>query len=182
MYGIYLLRTYDEGGIEHLYKSIELNHNNWAEAMETIGQYACIAGKQDELDKYRERALELTKKELNVYDKMNSLNGRDKLVEEKLPEGMLSDFLAYVSSVDEDRIDKIYMVRKVIDDEHFVTCVIVQAKKKVTPESFGEVMDKIFQHLDKSSDWQFSLFDIRFLAGVNPKKVKNSLVYDATKK
>ena len=182
MYGIYLLRTYDERGIDHLYKSIELNHNNWAEAMQTIGEYACIVGKQDELDKYRERALELTKKEINVYDKMNSLSGKDKLVEEKLPEGMLSDFLAYVSSVDEERIDKIYMVRKVIDDENFVTCVIVQPRKKVSPESFGEVMDKIFQYLDKSSDWQFSLFDIRFLAGVNPGRINNSLVYNAAKK
>lgn len=178
MYGIYLLRCYDERGIEHLYKSIELNHNNWEEAMQTIGEYACIVGKQDELDKYRERASEMLKTHIDVYEKMDSLNAKDKLVPEKLPDGMLEEFLDYVNGIDDGAIEKIYMVRKVIDDEHFVTCVVVQPLRKVKPEKFGEVMEKIFQYLDKSSDWQFSLFDIRFLASVRVDRIENSLVYD----
>ncbi len=182
MYGMYLLHSYDERGIEHLYKSIELNHNNWEEAMQTIGEYACIVGKQDELDKYRERAKEMLKTHIDVYEKMDSLTSKDKLVEERLPDGMLEDFLDYVKGIDDGAVEKIYMVRKVIDEKHFVTCVVVQPKKKVKPEKFGEVMDKIFQYLDKSSDWQFSLFDIRFIAGVRVDRVKNSLVYDTRAK
>jgi hypothetical protein len=152
MYGIYLLRCYDERGIDHLYKSIELNHNNWEEAMQTIGEYACIVGKQDELDKYRERAGEMLKTHIDVYEKMDSLNAKDKLVPEKLPDGMLEDFLDYIKGVDEGTIEKIYMVRKVIDDKNFVTCVVVQPMRKAKPEKCAEVMDKIFQYLDKSSD------------------------------
>ena len=177
MYGIYLLRCYDERGIDHLYKAIELNHNIWEEALNTIGEYACIVGKQDELDKYRERAIEITKKELNVYEKMNSLTVKDKVVEEKLPEHMMDDMLAYFGGIDNGTIDKIYMVRKPIDEEHFVTCIVVAPKKKAEPQKFADTMEKIYQHLDKSSDWQFSLFDMRVVPHGKIVKVKNSCIY-----
>lgn len=179
MYGCYLLHSYDERGIDHLYKSIELNHNNWDEALQTIGEYACMVGKQDELDKYRARAEEMLRTQMDVYDKMNSLASRDKIVEEKLPARMLEDLLDYVKSVDEGLIERIYMVRKVISDEHFVTCVIVQPKRKAEPQKYSEMMEKLFQYLDKSSDWQFSLFDIRSLAGVRVRLVRNSCIYNA---
>ncbi len=177
MYGCYLLRCYDERGIDHLYKSIELNHNNWEEAMQTIGEYACVVGKQDELDKYRARAMELAKKEVDVYEKMNSLNAKDKLVEEKLPDGMLEDFLRYIDSIDNSSIEKIYMVRKVISEEHFVTCVIVAPKGKADFEKFSEAMENIFQYLDKSSDWQFSLFDMRRSPKGRILRVENSCIF-----
>ena len=179
MYGCYLLHSYDERGIDHLYKSIELNHNNWEEAMQTIGEYACVVGKQDELDKYRKRALELAKAENDVYDKMNVLNAKDKLVEERLPDGMLEDFLSYVRSIDNGSIDEIYMVRKIIDDEHFVTCVIVSPKRKADPESYSEAMENIFQYLDKSSDWQYSLFDMRLSPRGRIRRVKSSRIFKA---
>ena len=177
MYGCYLLHSYDERGIDHLYKSIELNHNNWEEAMQTIGEYACVVGKQDQLEKYRARAMELAKKEADVYEKMNSLNAKDKIVEEKLPDGMLDAFLSYIESIDNSTIEEIYMVRKVISEEHFVTCVIVSPKRKAEPEKFGEAMDKIFQYLDKSSDWQYSLFDMRLSPKAKIKGVKNACIY-----
>ncbi len=182
MYGCYLLHSYDERGIEHLYKSVELNHNNWEEAMHTIGEYACTVGKQDQLDKYRERASELMEKEVNVYEKMNSLKSKDKIVEEHLPGEMLEDFIRYIEVIDNGTIDKIYMVRKIISDEHFVTCVIVEPKKKAELEKLGDAMDKIFQYLDKSSDWQYSLYDVRALSGVRFKQVKNSCIYDSRAK
>ena len=144
MYGIYLLRCYDERGIDHLYKSIELNHNNWEEAMQTIGEYACVVGRQDKLDEYRKRAPELAKKAEDVFEKMNSLNAKDTLTSENLPDGMLSDFLDYVRSIDGGQIDRIYMVRKIIDDENFVTCVVVKPKAKVDAKKWMDVMDKLF--------------------------------------
>ena len=150
--------------------------------MHTIGEYACTVGKQDQLDKYRERASELMEKEVNVYEKMNSLKSKDKIVEEHLPGEMLEDFLRYVKGIDNGTIDKIYMVRKIISDEHFVTCVIVEPKKKAEPEKLGDAMDKIFQYLDKSSDWQYSLYDVRALSGVRFKQVKNSCIYSSKSK
>ena len=177
MYGIYLLHCYDESGIDHLYKSIELNHNDWWEAMEHIGQYACVVGKQDQLDKYREKAPAMAKKQEDVYDKMNSLNPKDSLIPESLPDGMIEDFLAYLRSIDDGIIERIYMVRKVISEEHFVTCVIVQPKRKIKSDKFVEAMDKIFQYLDKSSDWQFSLFDMRMVPRILYPKIKKNCIY-----
>lgn len=182
MYGIYLLRCYDERGIDHLYKSIELNHNNWEEAMQTIGEYACVVGKQDKLDEYRKRAPELAKKAEDVFEKMNTLNAKDNIGPEHLPDGMLADFLDYVRTIDGGQIDRIYMVRKTIDDDHFVTCVVVKPKAKVDAKKWMDVMEKIFQYLDKSSDWQFSLFDMRSLRGVNFGRVENACVYDCKAK
>jgi hypothetical protein len=179
MYGMYLLRCYDEKGIDHLYKSIELNHNNWWEAMEHIGRYACVVGKQDQLDKYREKAPQMAKKQEDVYDKMNTLMPNDIIVSERLPDGMLESFLWVVRSIDNGRyvIDKIYIVRKVISKDDSVTCVIVQPKKNANPEYFSDVMESIYQYLDKSSDWQFSLFDMRAVPGALHSKIKKNCVY-----
>ena len=173
------MRCYDEKGIDHLYKSIELNHNNWLEAMEHIGRYACVAGKQDQLDIYRERAPQMAKKQEDVYEKMNSLTPKDTIVSEVLPGGMLDGFLTYVRALDRGKnvIDEIYIVRKIISKDHFVSCVIVQPRKDASPDNFAYVMENIFQFLDKSSGWQFSLFDMRFVARVLYPKIKKNRVY-----
>ena len=179
MYGIYLLRCYDEKGIEHLYKSIELNHNNWWEAMEHIGRYACVVGKQDQLDKYREKAPAMAKKHEDVYEKMNSLTPKDTLLPDVLPDGMLDAFLRFVRDLDMGRcvIDEIYIVRKIISGEHFVSCVIVLPRRNASPDVFADVMENIYQFLDKSSDWQFSLFDMRFVARSLYPKIRKNRVY-----
>ncbi len=177
MYGIYLLHCYDERGIEHLYKSIELNHNNWEEAMDHIGRFACTVGKQDKLDEYREKAPKLAKTQADVYEKMNNLGPKDKLVEEKLPEDLLNNMIRCLEEIDGGVIDSVYLVRKIIDEEHFVTCVVVMPKRKVNPDDFGDRMEKIFQHLDKSSTWQFSLFDMRMVPRVIYPKIKKTCIY-----
>lgn len=177
MYGIYLLHCYDERGLDHLYKSIELNHNVWNEALEHIGLYACLVGKQDELDKYREKARELANQQDEIYEKMDSLTPTDKLVEEKLPNGMINDLLFFLAEANDGVIDSVYMVRKIISEEHFVTCVIVKPKSGADIKAFGEAMERIFQYLDKSSSWQYSLFDIRMLAPAVRSKVKKHCIY-----
>jgi hypothetical protein len=182
MLGCYMLRTYNEEGIEHLYKSIELNHNMWEEAINTIGQYACIAGKQDKLDEYRSRAKEILKQDNDVYSNYSFISPKDKLVEEKLPDGVLDDFLTFIESINEETIERIYMVRKLIDKEHFVTCVVVECRKNADSEKYNDVMNKIFQYLDKTSDWQYSLFDLRGVPKRQVLRVKNSCVYAANNK
>lgn len=182
MLGCYMLRTYNEDGINHLYKSIELNHNMWEEAISTIGEYACIAGKQDKLDEYRSRAKEIVKQDNDVYSNYSFISPKDKLVEEKLPDGVLDDFLTFIESINEKTIERIYMVRKLIDKEHFVTCVVVECRKNADSEKYNDVMNKIFQYLDKTSDWQYSLFDLRGVPKRQVLRVKDSCVYAANNK
>lgn len=178
MYGIYLLRCYDERGLDHLYKSIELNHNEWEEAMQTIGQYSCMVGKQDELDKYRARAMEMSKKHINLYEKMDSIGPKDTLIREReLPRQLMAEMLEYFKEIDNGTIESIHMVRKVIDRDNFVTCIVVMPKKKADMNKFSDAMSRIFQFLDKSSDWQFALFDMRFVPKKLVLKVEDSYIY-----
>ncbi len=179
MYGIYLLRCYDVKGIDHLYKSVELNHNSWGEAMEHIGRYACVTGNQDQLDKYRELMPDMMKEHKDVYGRMNSITTKDTLLPEVLPDGMLEAFLRYVQDLDKGRnvIDEIYIVRKIISYENFVSCVIVQPRRESSPVVFADVMESIYQFLDKSSDWKFSLFEMRSVPKILHPKIKKNRVY-----
>ena len=69
------------------------------------------------------------------------------------------------------------MVRKVIDRDNFVTCIVVMPKKKADMNKFSDAMSRIFQFLDKSSDWQFALFDMRFVPKKLVLKVEDSCIY-----
>ena len=90
---------------------------------------------------------------------------------------MLEDMISYFEDIDDGVINEIRMVRKILDETHFVTCIVVSPRKKADPKKFGEMMEKIFQYLDKSSDWQFALFDMRNVPRGKILGVKNSLIY-----
>ena len=146
--------------------------------MQTIGQYACMVGKQDELDKYRARAMEMTKKHFDLYEKMYSLGPKDTLIREvELPRQLHSEMLKYFEQIDNETIESIHMVRKVIERDNFVTCIVVMPKKKADMNNFSDAMSRIFQFLDKSSDWQFALFDMRFVPKKLVLKVEDSCIY-----
>jgi hypothetical protein len=110
---------------------------------------------------------------------MISLNPNDTILPECLPDGMLEGLLRYVRALDRGRcvIGEIYIVRKIIDKDHFVSCVIVQPRRNASPDHLAFVMDSIYQFLDKSTEWQFSLFDMRFVARALYPKIKKSRVY-----
>ena len=182
MLGCHMLHTYDERGIDYLYKGIELNYNHWEEAIDTIGNYACSAGKQDKLEEYRKRAREIVERAEEFYNNIGYISNKDNIVEENLPADLLKDFLDYVNEINDGVIDKIYMVRKVINADDFTTCVVVQAEEKCDEDKFRETMSKIFQYLDKSSSWQYSLFDIRDVNKKRILRIKNSCIFDNNNK
>ena len=178
--GQLMLRRYDQGGIEHIWRAIELNKNYVDEGLDAIGHFCCMMGLQEELDHYRERALELGQQQVDEYSGTESLSPRDNLRPDEMPEGMLDGILAYVDSVDVNRaIQRIYVVRKVITEQFFSSVFVVEPKKDAKPEDVDDVMDKIFNHLDTHpADWQFSLFlfDAQTARAVN--RVKGSCVLD----
>ena len=182
MLGCHMLHTYDERGIDYLYKSIELNHNHWEEAIDTIGNYACIAGKQDKLEEYRKRAREIVERAEEFYNNIGYISGKDNIVEENLPPDLMKDFLEYIDVINDGVINKIYMVRKVINADDFTTCVVVRPEEDCDEDKFVETMNKIFQYLDKSSTWQYSLFDIRDIDKKLVLRIKNSCVFDSSDK
>lgn len=176
--GCFMLHTYDERGIEHLYKSIEENHNMWQEAIDTIGRYCCIMGMEDRLEEYRARAKEILALDNELYSHMRVILPRDTLVTEELADGMLDKIIARAQEVGGDVFEKLYLVRKVIDDEKFVSCVVVKPLPKADIKKYNDAMDKMYQFLDKGFDWHFSLFDFYSVPHASVTKVKGSCVWE----
>ena len=179
MVGTYLLWDYDPAGIAHLYRAIELNKNFMDRALSLIGDYCCFAGWQEELDKFRERAPELVQMHRDVYSKASELKYDDRLVAEHLPEGMLEDILDYMMRVGEDRIERVFLMRKVITDTFFSSVFVISFCEGTSEEKVGEILEKIFLHLDnRPEDWQFSLFELDLQISAAVDQVPNCCVYD----
>ena len=175
--GCYRLHSYDERGIEDIYFAIENNSNYLEEGIDTIGTFCCLTGNQKELDIYRQKALELAQKQKDEYSQVSVLTKKDRLSEESLPEGMLDDILAYIRSVDEGQIEKIYLVRKTITEDFFTSVFVIRFDLAAEETACEQILHKIFRYLDTCSDWQFSLFDYQEVMSVPVYAVKNSCVY-----
>ena len=182
--GCMLLHRFDERGIECIYHAIEKNPNYIDEGIETIGQYCCIAGREDDLEEYRKNALELMKATTEKYGAMEYILPTDKISAEELPSELYEGLLDYVRQVDNGAIDEIYLIRKTITDDFFCSPVIVKLKKDASDKDADEVMHKIFSHLDTASDWQFAQFDSRSLPPIvfnKIKCIKGALIYKSEK-
>lgn len=177
---IFLMRRFDESGIDLMY-SVTNNYSNYIQdGLSVIGYFCCITGNQEELDKYRTNAVNLAQLHKDEYSQLSVLNKGDRLSSENLPEELLTSILDYILQVSDNTIDNIYLVRKTISESLFTSVFIIKFNKDVETQVKYEVIDKIFNHLDTCSDWQFSLFDYVDVAKVKPEKIENSCVYSRT--
>ncbi len=176
MKGCTLLHAFDESGIELIYQAIAENHNYIEEGMQTIGQFCCISGRQDDLDLYRERALKLMDEQEKKYSELQRLTPKDNLASEILPEDIKKELLELIRSMS-DVIDSVYIVRKVITSDFFASAVIVKTKDGIKPEIGNAIFNRIFLYLD-SQDWTFTLFDAKDVPMNVIKKIPLSRFYD----
>ncbi len=177
---IFLMRRFDESGIDLMYSVINNYSNYIQDGLSVIGYFCCITGNQEELDKYRTNAVNLAQLHKDEYSQLSVLNKGDRLSSENLPEELLTSILDYILQVSDNTIDNIYLVRKTISESLFTSVFIIKFNKDVETQVKYEVIDKIFNHLDTCSDWQFSLFDYVDVAKVKPEKIENSCVYSRT--
>ena len=173
--GCTLLHSFDESGIEHIYQAIESNHNYIDEGMRTIGQFCCIAGKQDDLDTYRERVLKMAADQDEKYSELDHISTKDNLTKEELPEDIRRGLFTLISE-NRDTINEVYLVRKIITDDYFASAVIVDFKADIDDEIQAEVMDKFFLFLD-SQDWDFTLFDSKNVPMNAIKSIYKAKIY-----
>ena len=168
---------YDRDGITLVYQAMEQNQNYLDEGMDEIGEFCCLTGDQAELDRYRELAPELMQKQIDEYSQIGELSRGDALSEEHLPEGVLEDILAHIKAFEQGAIDRIYLVRKTISPELFVSAFVVKFRKDCPAEKREEVLHQIFLYLDTSSDWQYALHDYEDVRRVPLDRIPGSLVY-----
>lgn len=174
--GCFLLHSFDESGIEYIYKAIENNHNYVDEGLSIIGHFCCLTGQEDQLEIYRERAITLTE-ENKVHMEACVLNKKDKLSSEALPEGMLEDILNHITAENGDKIEKIYLVRKTITDDFFTSAFVIKMISETDDDTRYKILHRAFNYLDTCSDWQFSLFDYEDVKNVRVEDIAGSCVY-----
>lgn len=179
MHGCFLLHSYDPAGIELIYQAMEENNNYMDSGLDIIGQFCCMTGNQEALDHFRQKAVELSQRDQDLYSHIDTLEKNDRLSKENLPDGMLEEILAYIRSIDGDCISHIYLVRKNVTDDFFTSAFVIRFKIGTPGEQEDEVMDKIFNHLDTCSSWQFSLFSYTRVISAKVDQIEGSCVYQA---
>lgn len=153
------LNRYDTAGLEDIYTAMEENENFIPEGLDIIGDYCCKMGLQEELTSYREKALVYSQKRIDESDKITSIDKKDKLSAEQLPDGVLEEILKYIESVSEGIVDKVYLFRKTVSDNFFASTVVLKFDIGTKPEKKSEILHRVFRYLDTSSDWQYTLFE-----------------------
>ena len=174
--GCFLLHSFNEAGIEYIYKAIENNHNYVDEGLAVIGHFCCLTGQEDQLEIYRERAIALTE-ENKIHLEASVLNKKDKLSTESLPDGMLEDILSHITSAYCENIEKIYLVRKTITDDFFTSVFVIKMSSDTNDDIRYKILHKAFNYLDTCSEWQFSLFDYEDVKDVKVEDITGSCVY-----
>lgn len=176
--GSYLLHNYDDKGIDYIYKAIENNSNYINVGLNIIGEYCCLTGKANQLEAYRKRAIELTQLAKDKYNLVNTLNEKDRLTAENLPQELFDGIMNYILSIDTDRcIDNIYLFRKTITDDFFSSVFVIKFSANTNDVIKNNIMHKLFCYLDTCSEHQFSLFDYAGIGDVKINEIPNSCVY-----
>ena len=176
--GAMMLYRYDEKGMDLIYQAMERNGNYIEEGLDTIGNFCCLTGREEDLQEYRKKANLLAQKHVDEDEQISFLSKSDKLSKENLPDGMLEDILGFMRSIDEHQIMKeIYLVRKTVSDTFFASVFVIRFDGG-TQEEQGQIMHKIFRYLDcYPVDWQFSLFDRADYPDVKIESIEGSLVF-----
>ena len=177
MKGCSLLHAYDASGIDYIYHAIESNSNYIEDGLDIIGEFCCLTGREDDLQIYREKAIELSQKQKDIYSELSVLKKTDHLMPEQLPEGMLEQILSFILSSDNGEIQNIYLVRKQITEQDFTSAFILRFEEDASEEIQNKLMHKMFSYLDTCSDWQFSLFHYTEVKNIRIERIENSCVY-----
>ena len=182
--GNFLIHQYDASGLEYIYKAMS-NHNYAEEGLAMIGQFCCMTGRQKELDEYREKAIIMAQEEMDKFSKLSDLKKDDNLSTEKLPDGMLEKVLEYISSIENGKIDKIYLVKKTITEDFSASILVVKffpAKNEAEEKEIWDIMDRTFNHLDGCYEHQFCLYNYDNVSYIKFDTIPDSCVYSAKQK
>ncbi len=157
--GRQLMDRYDPAGLAMVEQAVQDNHNFAEEGLNQAILFCRRMGMQEELEHYRSILLDEGQKDIDLHSHLNSLSKGDRLSVEELPENRQEEILTYIQSISQDAVQAVYLVRKTVTPEFFASCFIIRFLPDTKDEVIGEVMDAIFEHLDKAPyEWQYALF------------------------
>ena len=178
MKGCWLMNHFDPAGQELVYHAMENNNNFVEEGLGIIGNFCCITGRADDLERYRAKAVELRQRAVDTYDQTEELNPGDNLSEEHLPDGMLEGILAHLQATDGGAVRQVYLVRKTASEDFLASAVVLRFDDDTDAGQKSEVFHKMFRYLDTSTDWYFTLFDYDEVSKVDFNAIPGSCVYE----
>ena len=81
----------------------------------------------------------------------------------------------------EYEIKRIFLVRKRITPTRSTSAMVVQLDLNTSEARREEIMQRIFNLLDDSTNWQFSLFDYEAVRPVGVERIEGSVFYEKEK-
>ncbi len=175
--GVLMLHRFEPNGLNLIYSAMDENSNYIDSGLEVIGEFCCLAGLQDELDRYRDKSVELLQMQNDVYSKLSELNAGDDLSTEHLPQELQDTILEYIGSIGGGKVLEVFIVHKTITDDFFTSVVVVRLDDDVSDDEKGEFFPKLFDFLDTCSSRQFSLFDYDDVQSIDFAAIPNSRIY-----
>ncbi|MBQ9117533.1 MAG: hypothetical protein IJY04_10975 [Clostridia bacterium] len=125
-----LIKEYEKEGIAHIYRAVDLGVAVDA-GMETVGDFCCAAGLQEELDEYRIKAREVSQKQLDVYDGLIELNDGDDVCPAEIPEELRIALHDIIEKYDTEKaVSAVYAVEKRIDGGYRSLFVLVTFERE----------------------------------------------------
>lgn len=177
MLGCSMLHQWNGDGIERIYSAIESNNNYMEEGLDQIGSFCCLVGDQEQLECYRERAVELHQQDRDLYSQISVLKKGDRLSGEELPEDLKKRILLSLIEIDQGKIEEAYLLHKQITPDFFTSAMVVRFRDGISFDDKNDAMHRIFLCLDAVEDWQFSLFDYDEVEKLRPENIPGSLFY-----
>lgn len=156
--GVTLLNLYEDTGIEYIYKAMELNSSLLKSGINLISEYCLKMGLADELEKIRAYLKEHRDYVINVQVKIN-VNYKDKFLKTELSQEVVKEVVGDLSK--DNRIEKIFMVDKIIDKIHRITVVGISVKSEYI-DDLKEVLDIAFDYLDDARREEFFLLSLNY--------------------
>lgn len=177
MLGCSMLHQWNGDGIERIYSAIESNNNYMEEGLDQIGSFCCLVGDQEQLERYRKRAVELHQQDRDLYSQISVLKKGDQLSGEELPEDLKKRILLSLLEIDQGKIEAAYLLHKQITPDFFTSAMVVRFRDGISFDDKNDTMHRIFLCLDAVEDWQFSLFDYEEVGKLRPENIPGSLFY-----
>ena len=179
--GCKLLHEWDERGLRYVYRAMEGNGNYIEDGLKTISFFCRYSGNKEAMRQYEERAQELQRRHEEEDAEIGVLRRTDELSAETLPMSLKESILKEILSIDHGEIKRIFLVRKRITPTRSTSAMVVQLDPNTSEARREEIMQRIFNLLDDSTNWQFSLFDYEAVRPVGVERIEGSVFYEKEK-
>ncbi len=175
--GLCRLQRYETTGIDDIYRAIDLNKNYMHDGFEQIETYCRLTGLEDELNALLRRRETVVNANAAEQNEAGILRATDRLVKETELDTELPAILAYMAEAGDGCIDRIYLVRKVISEDFFTSCFVIDFAPGTDESVKRTAYTTIFHYLD-AAEWQYSLLIYNRDTEAAVKRVPDSLIWE----